>query len=628
MKRLLRHKELLRAEYEYEKAQFRRDTELQGVARKVRHGECWYPASLGRSYYNSLDRLVVELTRPVSDDDDTPHSFEYGRTICFFEQDGAGTLSYLPFTATVSFVDGDTMTVILPDEKALAQLQHLERPGVQLHFDETTYRLMFEALDAVLAAKDNRLAELRDLTLPHAATHKVSDSPLNASVSLPWLNASQEQAVRDVLACRDMLVVHGPPGTGKTTTLVEAIGELLRRETQILVCAQSNTAVDWISEQLTARGIPCLRIGNPTRVIPSMLAHTYERRFEEHPDYPSLWQLRRTLRQLRSLPRGSRPQNFHQKISRLRERADELETRIRQQIFDDTRVFCCTLAGSANPLLMGMHFHTLLIDEAAQALEAACWIAIRKCDRFILAGDHCQLPPTIKNPEAMNGGLGRTLMEVLVDSRPDAVRMLRVQYRMNEKLMRFSSEWFYGGMLQAAPEVRDRSLLDIVDSPLEWIDTSTDAAEADEAVEMTPENSHGRLNPAEARLTIDTLKRYVESLGVERLFNERIDFGIISPYRAQVSLLRHLIKRCDTLRPLRRQITISTVDAFQGQERDVIVLSLVRANDAGQIGFLRDLRRTNVAITRARNKLIILGSVPTLTRHAFYRKLYAACEAK
>ena len=623
MSRLLRHKDLLRQEYEYEKEQFRREAELLGVNRKVQRGECWYPVTVGRSYYNSLDRLVVEVSRPPqTDDDETPHNFEYGRTVIFFEQDGSGGLHYAPFTATVSFVEGDTMTVILPDEKSLAALHAMELLGVQLHFDETTYRLMFEALDAVITARDNRLAELRDCV--QAKPPQAPSRPI-AAPSMPWLNTSQQEAVRDIIACRDMLVVHGPPGTGKTTTLVEAVSEVLRRETQVMVCAQSNTAVDWISEQLAARGIPLLRIGNPTRVTPAMLAHTYERRFEDHPDYPALWQVRRTLRQLRSTPRGSRPQNFHQKMARLRERADEMELRIRQELFDQTRVFACTLAGSANPLLMGMHFHTLFIDEAAQALEAACWIAIRKADRFVLAGDHCQLPPTIKSPAALRGGLGRTLMEVLAEQRPDVVRLLRVQYRMNERLMRFSSEWFYDGRLVAAPEVRTRSLLDLVDEPLVWVDTSHSEAETEEAMEQQPARSHGRVNPVEARLTMQALRDYVAHIGLRRLMDERVDIGIISPYRAQVSLLRQLLKRDEVLKPLRRQITISTVDAFQGQERDVIVLSLVRANEAGQIGFLRDLHRTNVAITRARYKLIVLGAADTLCRHTFYRRLYEAC---
>ncbi len=614
---LERQLQLLRKEYDAEKEAFQRETEIGGIERKISRGDCWYPITVGRAYYNSLDRFVVEITRTsVADDDD--HNFEYGRQVCFFSRDMWGKLTYLSFQATVSYADADRMVVELPGEAALSQLQSLTHPGVQLHFDDYSYRVMFEALRTTMAAKNNRLAALRDIF--HTSAPVSWSAPPAIPLSLPWLNESQQQAVRDVLRAKDVLIVHGPPGTGKTTTLVEAVDQVLRREPQVMVCAQSNTAVDWICSQLAARGIHVLRIGNPSRVTEEMLAHTYERQFESHPDYPSLWQIRRTIRQLYAQPRKSRGENFHQKIARLRERAAELESRIRHNLFDQTRVVASTLTGAANQLLTGHHFYTLFIDEAAQALEAACWVALQRADRVILAGDHQQLPPTVKCLEAQRGGLGRTLMQHLAETKPEAVRLLRMQYRMNEALMNFSSEWFYHGQLQAAPEVKHRSLLDEVDEPLVWIDSS------DLAVQEETVGSHcGRVNKEEAQLTLRALCNYVTRFGRHRLLEERVDFGIISPYRAQVQYLRSLIKRSETLRPLRRQITVNTVDAFQGQERDVILVSLVRANDDGQIGFLSDLRRMNVAITRARFKLIILGSSLTICRHKFYRKLFESC---
>lgn len=621
---LQEQRRLLQLEYDCEKAAFQHDTELQGVNRKVRRGECWYPISVGRHYFNSLNRLVVEVFRDK--DDDTDHVFEYGRCVTFFEQDATGGLRYASFTATVSYVEGNRMVVAVPDEKAVAYLEQASRLGVQLHFDETTYRLMFEALDKVIAAKDGRLAELRDICHGNATPRYASEA---IKVSLPWLNAEQEKAVNQVLRAKDVEIVHGPPGTGKTTTLVEAVSEVLRREPQVLVCAQSNTAVDWMAEQLSDRGIPVLRIGNPTRVTDKMLSFTYERRFEAHPLYADLWHFRRTIRQMLSVRRRERPENFHQKIARLRERADELELRICNEIFDSARVIASTLAGTAQPVLQGQHFHTLFIDEAAQALEAACWIALQKADRVVLAGDHCQLPPTIKSREAERGGLGITLMERLAKKYPASVHLLTTQYRMNETLMRFSSEWFYGGRLKAAPEVRHRSLLDELDSPLVWIDTTAHAAEAEQeehtGMEEFVGSNYGRINKLEARLTIDALVRYVARIGLHRIEAERVDIGVISPYRAQVQYLRGLIRRTDALRPLRKIITVNTVDAFQGQERDIILVSLVRANAAGQIGFLSDLRRMNVAMTRARTKLIILGSCETLSRHKFYEKLIGRC---
>lgn len=606
---------LLKKEYEYEKQAFQRDTEMMGIDRKVKRGDCWFTITVGRSYYNSLDRFVVEVTRNA--DNDIEHNFEYGRQVCFFSQDASGMLHYFNFQATVSYAEADRMVVELPGEGALAQLQSAERLGVQLHFDDYSYKVMFEALRRVIEAKGNRLAMLRDLFHTSAPVSWGAESAL--PLRLPWLNASQEQAVRDVLRAKDVLIVHGPPGTGKTTTLVEAISEVLRREPQVMVCAQSNTAVDWICQQLSDRGIAVLRIGNPSRVTETMLANTYEHRFESHPDYSDLWQIRRSIRQLYSQPRKARGENFHQKIARLRERADEIEMRIRHTLFDQSRVIACTLTGAANQLLVGQHYHTLFIDEAAQALEAACWIPLQRVDRVILAGDHQQLPPTIKSPEAMRAGLGRTLMEQVAQRKPEVVRLLRVQYRMNEALMRFSSEWFYQGLLEAAPEVRHRSLLDDVDDPLVWIDTPTEAAE------QFVGSSYGRINKTEASLTLQALHHYVERLGRHRLIAERVDFAIISPYRAQVQYLRNLVRHDEMLRPLRKQITVNTVDAFQGQERDVVMVSLVRSNEQGQIGFLSDLRRMNVAITRARFKLIILGSKDTLCQHKFYKKLFDRC---
>ena len=378
---------LLRMEYEHEKEEFKRQTETMGVARKVKRGLCWYPASPGRSYYNSLNQLVIDITR--TENKEIEHSFEFGRPVCFFRQSFDGKVNYMNFIATVSYADDERMVVVLPSAGALLELQTEEVLGVQLYFDETSYRAMFEALEDTIRAKGNRLAELRDTLL---GTQKPGFRELYP-VRFPWLNSTQETAVNKVLCTRDVAIVHGPPGTGKTTTLVEAIYETLHREPQVLVCAQSNTAVDWICEKLVDRGVPVLRIGNPTRVNDKMLSFTYERRFENHPSYPELWGIRKSIREMGSrMRRGSysEREGIRSRMSRLRDRATELEILINADLFDSARVIASTLVSSNHRLLNGRRFPTLFIDEAAQALEAACWIAIRKADRVILAGDHCQ----------------------------------------------------------------------------------------------------------------------------------------------------------------------------------------------------------------------------------------------
>ena len=615
---------LLQLEYQTEKEAYRRQTEEIGLQRKVKRGDAWWPLRMGRSYYNSLNQLCVEVFRQGDDDTEVRspgENFEFGKPVAFFTvnsqagRDGDTKIKYFNFTATVSYVDGDRMVISVPDNGQLIDVQGAENVGVQLFFDETSYRTMFDALDRVMRAK-GRLAYLRDLFYSHQKAETFSFQPMR----FPYLNRTQEEAVNKVLRAKDVAIVHGPPGTGKTTTLVEAIYETLRRENQVLVCAQSNMAVDWISEKLVDRGIPVLRIGNPSRVNDKMLSFTYERRFESHPDYELLWAIRKAIRELRG-HRKRGDEKYHQKMERLKERATELEVRINAQLFGEARVIACTLVGSAHRLLDGQKFGTLFIDEAAQALEAACWIPIRRCSRVVLAGDHCQLPPTVKSIAALKAGLGKTLMERIVENKPEVVTLLRMQYRMNEEIMRFSSDWFYGNLVESAPDVKFRSILDL-DVPMEWIE----AADGDGAEEFIGE-SFGRINKAEAELTLLTLEEYFKKIGKERILEERLDVGVISPYRAQVQYLRRLFKKREFFKPYRHLITVNTVDGFQGQERDIILISLVRANDEGQIGFLRDLRRMNVAITRARMKLIILGNTATLTRHPFYRKLHEYVEA-
>lgn len=636
---------LLQLEYQAEKEAFRKQTEAMGIGRKIKRGDAWYPLRVGKGFYNSLNQYAIEVFRTT--DTDTEHNFEFGKPVVFFRLsvkgnqkiavaknnqnkdnnptataqnvDGGTTeVQYMKFTGTVSYVDGDRMVVIVPEGHVL-DIQSSETPvGVQLSFDETSYQTMFDALARVIAAKGNRMAYLRNLFYSTTPAERFSFEAMR----FPWLNASQEKAVNEILWAKDVAIVHGPPGTGKTTTLVEAINETLMRESQVLVCAQSNMAVDWISEKLVDRGVNVLRIGNPTRVNDKMLGFTYERRFEAHADYPQLWAIRKAIRELRQQKKG-RDERFHQKMERLKSRAAELEIRINTEIFGEARVIASTLVGAAHRLLEGRRFETVFIDEAAQALEAACWIPLRRASRVILAGDHCQLPPTVKSIAALKGGLGKTLMERLVDIKPTCVTLLQTQYRMHEQIMRFSSDYFYGGKVETAPQIKYRGILDY-DIPIEWYSPkeTPETDTHDHTGETFVGDTYGRINKGEAQLTLDKLQQYFNKIGKQRILDERIDVGVISPYRAQVQYLRQLISKRDFFKPFRKLISVNTVDGFQGQERDIIIISMVRDNEQGQIGFLRDLRRMNVAITRARMKLIILGNTATLTKHPFYRQLY------
>lgn len=599
---LHKHRDLLKMEYDFDKRSFSQQSSLISIEKKISNGICRFPITLIKSYYNSLNQFVAEFRfRPEEDVDD---HFEYGKAVEFFTADFNRESHPIKMAASVSFSSEDSISIVLPDRESLSVLSTSQLLGVQLAFDERSYQVMFETLDRVMRVEDGRLFDLREILLGAKSAESLSFSPIR----FPWLNSSQENAINKILRAKDVSIVHGPPGTGKTTTLVEAIYETLRRESQVMVCAQSNMAVDWISEQLVDRGVNVLRIGNPSRVDDKMLSFTYERKFESHPHYDSLWSMRKAIRELMRTNKD--------KAMAVKEKAEALEYEIRESLFSEARVVACTLIGSANSLLYGRSFQTLFIDEAAQALEAACWVPISKCHRVIFAGDHKQLPPTIKCFDAQKAGLGRTLMEKIVESKPDVVSFLTLQYRMNERIMRFSSDWFYDGKLNAAEEVKSRGILDY-EEPMEWVDTSKFSFGEDYIT-----HTAGRLNKMEGELLITLLSQFIEKIGPHRILDEQIDFGVISPYKAQVYYLRTLLKQNKSLKPFRKLISIDTVDGFQGQERDVVMISLVRSNDDGAIGFLSELRRMNVAMTRARMKLMIIGDASTLTHHAFYRKLW------
>ncbi len=613
---------LVAQELQEEQESYRRSFEQRGLSLSgtlICEPSCRYPITLSDTAYNALGQFTLQLRYEVGEDE-VELDFEPGQPVTFFYfQDNSP--KELPHQGYVELVGEGAMSVSLTNKAAAQSLRDTaaHHPlGVQLGVDNTSFRVMTESLSEAERKEDERFVRLRNVLIGNA---KPTFRSL-PRVSFPWLNPSQQDAIQRVTEAQEVSIVHGPPGTGKTTTLVEAIIETLQRETQVLVCAPSNAAVDWISEQLMRRGIHVLRVGNPLRMSDEMLDCSYERRYAAHPDYHELWNIRKTLRE------GAKGEHAH----RLRNRETELEIKINADLFEQARVVSCTLIGSAYRIMERRRFSTLFIDEAAQALEPACWAAILKADRVVMGGDHQQLPPTVKSLAAAKGGLANTLMQKVVDLHPQCVTLLTTQYRMNEEIMSFPSYWFYHGRLDAAPEAAHRQISPL-DTPLTWLDTSTRSEVGGQRSEIadvqqlrTPTSElrtkTGSLtNAQEARLVIHALRDYIEMISPQKIENERIDFGIITPYRGQARLIRRLLKMQHYFRKLKRHITVGTVDGFQGQERDVIVISLVRDNAEGQIGFLRDLRRMNVAMTRARMKLIIVGNTQTLSRHRFYREL-------
>lgn len=568
-----------------------------------------YPVEPVEWHRNPFDHLILTV-RFTSTEDWGNDEFEPGKTVGFFYKKDDGSIHEFPHQCYIDSVAPGSMGLRVIGQNAVQSILDSGRVhllGLCLGVDATSYQVMKSALQEVIRRDDEDFVRLRESLLGPLQPR----SRQLPHVSCPWLNPSQSDAVQHVLEARDVAIVHGPPGTGKTTTLVEAVIETLQRENQVLVTAPSNVAVDWISEQLMRRGVNVLRVGNPVRISDEMLDCSYERRYAAHPDYAELWGIRKRLRELAS---GSKSEANANYLRKLRYRQTELEIKIHADIFNEARVVACTLIGSANQVMAGRRFATLFIDEAAQALEPACWNAILRCSKVVLSGDYQQLPPTVKSPQAASDGLSTTLMQRVATAKPSCVSLLTIQYRMNRAIMNFSSRWFYNGLLKADPQVADR-LLSPIDRPITWVDTATCGfSEQGEGI------SSSKSNPHEARLLIHTLRDYIDFVGPSRVDDELTDFGIITPYKAQARLIRRLLKMNYFLKAYRRRITVNTVDGFQGQERDVIVISMVRDNDDGTIGFLRDLRRMNVAITRSKMKLIIVGNTQTLSLHRFYRE--------
>ena len=609
--------ELIKIERQADLDYYRQKVLLRSLQQRTAEGVTWYPVKLKRDYIGTGERLIVEVERVTHLEQ--PHAFQSGKSVSFFSN-AAGKPEKDHVNGVINYVRDHTMVITLNSDELPDWIDHTHL-GVDVMFDEMSYREMEFALKEVIKAEEDRVAELREILL---GNEKSGGSESKGETDSK-LNVSQVQALKKIIGARDVGFIHGPPGTGKTTTLVHAIQHIVKYEKQVLVCAPSNAAVDLLADKLSEEGLSVLRIGHPARVTEQSLSKTLDARIADHPSYRELRALRKKMEQVRSTAlKFKRNFGYEERQQRkllmqeskaLKADADMLEFYIINDLLQSMQVICSTLVGSSHPVMRGKKFLTAFIDEAAQALEPACWIPILRANRVIFAGDHQQLPPTIKSIEAARMGLSKTLFEKGIQRHPPMAEMLKVQYRMNEHIMKFSSVYFYQDELVAHDSVRSKELKES-ESPVEFIDTAGCGYNESQDPETL-----SRFNEDEARLLIDQVESLVRRIGESVWVDEKISLGIITPYRAQVDYLNKLAEASPVIDPLRHLININTVDAFQGQERDVIAISFVRSNDKSEVGFLGDVRRTNVAMTRAKKKLIMIGDSATLGSHPFYNDL-------
>ena len=606
----------LQKEREEDLERYRREISDLTIAEKQERGLCWYPLEIRQQDYTFSERAFVIVERMGHRDE--PHRFKSGSPVEFYSMadDKFSKSSQRSKTGVIYYVQKNKMKIIL-NSKDLPDWINNGQIGVDFLFDERTYIEMDKALAKVIKAKDNRLAELKSMFYG-ATTPKFDPLP---TIENSYLNDNQIEAVRHILAAQDIAIVHGPPGTGKTTTLVSAIEELCKVEPHVLVSASSNTAVDYMAERLSEKGLDVVRIGNISRVDEKLVHLTLEGRLSTHPQSKNIKKVKiQAAKARRDASRFRRRFGEKERANRregrreardLEDWAKHLEDVVISEILSKANVVACTLINTAHSLLDRVNFRTLVIDEAAQALEPASWIAISQAQRIVLAGDPFQLPPTVKSKVAKAEGLGITLLEKSVEQLPN-VNFLAVQYRMNKAIMAFSSQQFYNDQLIAAEAVANHRLEIPDNTPVIFIDTAGTGFEE----ELNPETK-SRFNKGEYFILREHFLQFATTLQKAELATPTI--AIISPYRAQCMYIEEEWSTDDQLASYLQHININTIDAFQGQERDVIYISLVRSNTKSEIGFLADFRRMNVALTRARKQLIVVGDSATVGETPFYQ---------
>ena len=617
--RLAELRKLLKIERDEDFEQYKQHFARNNINYRREKGVTWYPVIITNTEIGLGEYLTIDVERTTNHNE--PHQFSGGKNAALFSNHHPDAKH---LNGTIKVVNPNKLRISLSVDE-LPDWCDDGKLGINLLFDETSYKEMDIALEKVINANNTRLAHLRDvlygIKLP-------AFEPIDESLQITGLNQSQNNAVKKILAAKDIAIIHGPPGTGKTTTLVQAIRQTLKWEKQILVCSPSNTAVDLLTEKLHREGINVLRLGNPARISEEVMMNTLDAKIAAHASYKDLKNYRKMADEYfrmagkykRTFGKEEREQRqlFYNEARKILSEARVLEDYILYEQFDKAQVIACTPVVSASRIMRDKQFTSVFIDEAAQALEPLCWIPISRSNRVIFAGDHFQLPPTVKSKRAEDGGLKETLFErcMTIDT---ASVMLNTQYRMHEKIMNFSNRQFYKNNLLADTSVKDTVLSYdkddyLLSSPFDFLDTAGCGFN-----EITNPESLSTANPEEATLLINHLKLVLEQFERNNKFGKIITIGIISPYKEQVQHLTNKVAEDEFLKDYASQIAIKTIDGFQGQERDIIYISLVRSNDIMEIGFLADTRRMNVALTRAKKKLVVIGDSATLGNHPFYK---------
>jgi ATP-dependent RNA/DNA helicase IGHMBP2 len=622
--------DLLKIERNEDREQYKRLTESSSVADRRANGLTWFPVAIRGSEIGRGDYLTIELERTTHQD--IFHQFRSGMPAVFFTNHDPKKDR---IEGTIAHQNGNKLKITIKDDE-LPEWSRDGKLGVDLLFDDNSYDEMNDALKTAseLAEKSELIQVLTGLSPLSVSPQTPLQSYAQSSVGTQTtarLNESQSKAVDKILSTNELAIVHGPPGTGKTTTLIQAIKALIKQENQkILVVAPSNTAVDLLSEKLSEEGLNVLRVGNPARVSERLQRLTLEAKMAEHDYLKETKRLKKQAMEFKNMAhkykksfgKSERDQRkaLFDEAHKIMKEVGNTEQYIIDDIVSKTQVVTATLVGANHYTIRNLEYNTVVIDEAGQALEPACWIPILKAKKVILAGDHCQLSPTIKSNEAAKSGLSETLLEKCIKLHPEAVTLLEEQYRMNSTIMGYSSLVFYQDKLKAHHSVA-KSLLFDNDSPLLFIDTAGCGFE--EKLEGTSST-----NPDEAAFTFKHINLFINELSKKYTVENFPNIAVISPYKQQINLLKTQFEHSPDLQKYKENVSVNTIDSFQGQERDIVYISLTRSNDKGEIGFLSDIRRMNVAMTRARKKLVVIGDSATLGQHSFYADFIEYAEKK